>query len=263
MPLLPTDSSSPSTFAVPALDAQELVKTYRRGRRGPGIPVLRRVSLSIAQGEFVAIVGPSGSGKSTLLFCLSSLERPTSGSMRIDGEDPQRMSRSRLARFRRERIGFVFQQFALIPSLSARENTALPLRLAGREDAPARADAALAEVGLSHRAGYGPRLLSGGEQQRVAIARVLAAEPAVVFADEPTGALDAVAGDTVLRLLRSVADEGRSVVMVTHDLEAAARADRVLVLRDGVLRADLTAPSTAQIWTAMTSAAPSAQEVRS
>ncbi|MET0695364.1 MAG: ATP-binding cassette domain-containing protein, partial [Propionibacteriaceae bacterium] len=159
-----------------------------------------------------------------------------------------------LAVVRRNQVGLVYQSYNLIASLRARDNVALPARLAKRRVSDAAVEAALARVGLAERSGYKPAALSGGQQQRVAIARVLAMQPDIVFADEPTGALDTAAGDTVLQLLREAATEDRSVVMVTHDLEAAARADRVLVLRDGVIHTELVAPTSAQILDAMTAA---------
>ncbi|WP_424935547.1 MULTISPECIES: ABC transporter ATP-binding protein [Bacteria] len=251
-PLVSATASASRGADAPVLEARGLCKSFRRKRGAPEVDVLRDVSLSVGDGEFVAVVGPSGSGKSTLLYCLSSLEKPSSGSVRIAGEEVSGMSNAQRAQLRVERIGFVFQQFNLIPSLDARENVALPARLRGARDADQRADAALNAVGMTIRARHRPGTLSGGEQQRVAIARVLAAEPDIVFADEPTGALDEASGAAVLDLLGRLATDGRAVVMVTHDLEAASRADRVLVIRDGRLHADLASPTSAQIWNAMT-----------
>ncbi|OZB86965.1 MAG: ABC transporter [Microbacterium sp. 14-71-5] len=191
------------------------------------------------------MVGPSGSGKSTLLYCLAGLEHADQGEVRVHGEALTRASASRLARLRRDRIGFVFQSYNLIPSLSVRENVALPARLARR--AAPDVEGALAAVGLAEHGAQRPGQLSGGQQQRVAVARVLAAQPAVLFADEPTGALDSSAGGIVLDLLRGYAREERSVVLVTHDLDAAARADRTIVLRDGRVVAELRRPSAARI----------------
>ncbi|OOB89649.1 ABC transporter ATP-binding protein [Rathayibacter sp. VKM Ac-2630] len=238
----------------PVLVADDVRKSFGDGRRTARVEAVRGVSLTVRPGEFVAVVGASGSGKSTLLHLLSALERPTSGEVLLAGQPTRRLSAARLSRLRIDRIGFVFQQFNLIPSLSARENVALPLRLARDRDAPAKADAALASVGLSERGSHRPGVLSGGEQQRVAIARVLASEPAIVFADEPTGSLDGQASGTVLELLRTAAGGTRSVVMVTHDLDAAARADRVLVIRDGRLHVELLAPDRERIWDAMAAA---------
>ncbi|WP_433930832.1 ABC transporter ATP-binding protein [Curtobacterium flaccumfaciens] len=221
-----------------------------RSFRGPGEReafVLDDVTVSVPRGEFVTIVGPSGSGKSTLLQCLSGLDSPSSGSVHIDGTDLATLRGDALARFRRHHIGFVFQSYNLIPALTAFDNVALPLRLAsGSLDRSAVHDA-LAAVGLSHVARQRPGQLSGGQQQRVAIARTIVTAPDVVFADEPTGALDSESGARVLALLQGAATGSRSVVMVTHDLEAAARGDRVLVLRDGRLHRELVAPTAADV----------------
>ncbi|MGN7222517.1 ABC transporter ATP-binding protein [Curtobacterium flaccumfaciens] len=221
-----------------------------RSFRGPGereTIVLDDITVSVPRGEFVTIVGPSGSGKSTLLQCLSGLDSPTSGSVRIDGTDLATLRGDALARFRRVHLGFVFQSYNLIPALTAFDNVALPLRLAsGSLDRSAVHDA-LAAVGLSDVARQRPGQLSGGQQQRVAIARTIVTAPDVVFADEPTGALDSESGARVLALLQGAATGSRSVVMVTHDLEAAARGDRVLVLRDGRLHRELVAPTAADV----------------
>jgi putative ABC transport system ATP-binding protein len=221
-----------------------------RAFRGPGereAVVLDDITVSVPRGEFVTIVGPSGSGKSTLLQCLSGLDSPSSGSVHIDGTDLATLRGDALARFRRDHLGFVFQSYNLIPALTAFDNVALPLRLAsGSLDRSAVHDA-LAAVGLSDVARQRPGQLSGGQQQRVAIARTIVTAPDVVFADEPTGALDSESGARVLALLQGAATGSRSVVMVTHDLEAAARGDRVLVLRDGRLHRELVAPTAADV----------------
>ena len=221
-----------------------------RSFRGPGgraATVLDDITVSVPRGEFVTIVGPSGSGKSTLLQCLSGLDSPSSGSVHIDGTDLATLRGDALARFRRDHLGFVFQSYNLIPALTAFDNVALPLRLAsGSLDRSAVHDA-LAAVGLSDVARQRPGQLSGGQQQRVAIARTIVTAPDVVFADEPTGALDSESGARVLALLQGAATGSRSVVMVTHDLEAAARGDRVLVLRDGRLHRELVAPTAADV----------------
>lgn len=236
----------------PIVVARHLVKSYAPARRGgTETVVLAGIDVTVDPGEFVAIVGPSGSGKSTLLYCLAGLEPPTGGHVLLLGEDPAKLSRGRLARLRRGGIGFVFQSFNLIPSLSARENVALPARLSGRRVRPADVTAALAAVGLEDRGSHRPGELSGGQQQRVAIARVLAARPRVVFADEPTGALDGATGTAILGLLSQAARGGSAVVLVTHDLEAAARADRVIVLRDGAIHGELHAPTAADIFAAV------------
>jgi putative ABC transport system ATP-binding protein len=233
------------------LSVHNVTKSFPGSHGGDAVPVLRGITLSVGPGELVAVVGPSGSGKSTLLYCLSGLEPATSGTVRILGQDVAGLSRGALAKLRRDHLGFVFQSYNLIPSLSAGENISLPARLARRRISPADVEQALADVGLSDRGGYKPAALSGGQQQRVAIARVLTAQPDVVFADEPTGALDTEAGAQVLTLLRKVATAARSVVMVTHDVQAAARADRVLVLRDGVVHRELTRSSADEIFAAI------------
>ena len=233
------------------VSVRDLTKSFPGARGGDPVPVLRGITLSVGRGELVAVVGPSGSGKSTLLYCLSGLEPATSGAVRILEQDIAGLSRGALAKLRRDHVGFVFQAYNLIPSLTARENVALPARLAKREIGAADVDRALAQVGLSERAGYRPAALSGGQQQRVAIARVLAVRPDVVFADEPTGALDTEAGAQVLGLLREVAAGPRSVIMVTHDVQAAARADRVFVLRDGSVHRELTRPSADEVFAAL------------
>ena len=239
------------------LTTRRLGKVFPGRDGGPPVTVLRDVSLTVRAGEMVAIVGPSGSGKSTLLYCLSGLESPTSGEVELLGRSLPELGRRGLTRLRRGHVGFVFQAYNLLPSLTARENVALPLRLAGvrGEEAERAVDVALDAVGLTDRARHRPAALSGGQQQRVAIARVLAVRPELVFADEPTGALDTAAGRQVLDLLRAVADEGRSVVMVTHDVSAAALADRVLVLRDGAVHKELFRPSPEHVFAALATAA--------
>ncbi|WP_166983000.1 ABC transporter ATP-binding protein [Paramicrobacterium fandaimingii] len=235
----------------PLVSAQNLQKSFSAGRRQPSIPVLRGISLEVHAGEMVSVVGPSGSGKSTLLYCLSGLEPYDAGSVELLGRELSGLSRGGLAELRRDHVGFVFQSYNLIPSLSARENVALPARLARRRTAKRDVDGALAAVGLTDRARHRPSALSGGQQQRVAIARVLAMYPDIVFADEPTGSLDTATGASVLGLLRDAASGPRSVVLVTHDLEAAARADRVLVLRDGLIHAELQSPAPEQVFDAV------------
>lgn len=214
-----------------AVDARGLSRVYGHGV--DAVTALRDVDLSVARGEFVAVMGPSGSGKSTLMHLIGGLDRPDSGEVVVDGRSLGQMREDELAVFRRRRLGFVLQFFNLFPLLSAAENVAFPLLLDGRRDALGRARDALERVGLGARANHRPGELSGGEQQRVAVARALVTEPAVVLADEPTGSLDSLAGEDVLRLLRSAADTGQSVVLITHDAPAAAYADRVVRLRDG------------------------------
>jgi putative ABC transport system ATP-binding protein len=223
-------------MTTPAPLAAEVRGLRRVYGNGPdAVLALRDVDLSIAAGEFVAIMGPSGSGKSTLLHLIGGLDRPDGGEVRIDGQPLAGLDDTALAHLRRRRIGFVLQFFNLFPLLSARENVAFPLLLDGRRDALALADAALERVGLAERAAHRPAELSGGEQQRVAVARALVTEPALVLADEPTGSLDSLAGEDVLRLLRAAADDGHAVLLITHHAPAAAYADRVVRLRDGAV----------------------------
>jgi putative ABC transport system ATP-binding protein len=203
---------------------------------GQRIEVLRQVDLHIAAGESVAVAGPSGSGKTSLLLLLAGLEKPAAGHVAIGGVRLETLDRDALADLRRDRIGIVFQSFHLLPSLTALDNVALPLQIAGRADALARAREMLARVGLSARSGHHPSQLSGGEQQRVAIARALVHRPRLLLADEPTGNLDDATGAAVRDLLFALnRDTGATLVLVTHDLDFAARCDRVLRLHDGRL----------------------------
>ncbi|MGP2440959.1 ABC transporter ATP-binding protein [Streptomyces sp. JW3] len=226
-------------------DAIELRDVSRRyGAGGGGVRALDGVSLAFPTGTFTAVMGPSGSGKSTLLHCAAGLDRPTSGSIRLGGTEPTELtalSERRLTLLRRARIGFVFQAFNLLPALTAEQNVALPLRLAGRRPRRAEVREALRRVGLADRARHRPPQLSGGQQQRVAIARALITRPEVLFGDEPTGALDTVTGRQVLSLLREMVDaDRRTLVMVTHDPVAAGYADRVVFLVDGRVHGELT-----------------------
>ena len=199
---------------------------------------MRNVSFQVEPGETVAIVGPSGSGKTTLLGLLAGLDRPTSGTVRLDGTDMGVLSEDDRARLRRERIGFVFQSFQLIPTLTARENVEVPLELRG-EGSGDRADDLLARVGLGGRGYHFPAQLSGGEQQRVAIARAFVHRPSILFADEPTGDLDAATGGRIIELLTELNRElGTTLVLVTHDMDLAARTRRVIRLADGVVVSD-------------------------
>ncbi|GGL04095.1 ABC transporter ATP-binding protein [Mangrovihabitans endophyticus] len=225
-----------------AVELRAATRTYSVGRRA--VTALAGVDLTAAAAEFVAVMGPSGSGKSTLLHCAAGLDRLTSGEVVIDGVRLAGLSQRRLTVLRRDRVGFVFQAFNLLPALTAAQNVALPRLLARRRVVPAEVTAALDEVGLADRAGHRPAELSGGEQQRVAIARALFTRPAVLFADEPTGALDAASGREVLALLRAAVNRrARTVVMVTHDPFAAAHADRVVWLGDGRIVDALSGPA--------------------
>jgi len=213
--------------------------TRRYGEGEAAVDALRGVSVEFPAGGFTAIMGPSGSGKSTLMHILAGLDRPTSGSVVVDGVELGGLDDRRLTDLRRDRIGFVFQAFNLLPVLNARENILLPLRIAGREPDPAWLDTLIDAVGLRDRLTHRPAELSGGQQQRVAIARALASRPAVVFADEPTGNLDSAASDEVLGLLRRSVDEfSQTVIMVTHEPHAAGFADRVVEMADGRIVAD-------------------------
>jgi putative ABC transport system ATP-binding protein len=214
------------------IELREVSKTVTSGTQP--LTILHPLTLRIPRGEFVAIVGPSGSGKSTLLGLIAGLDAPTSGQVIIDGVDITRLDEDTLARLRGEKIGFVFQFFHLIPSLTAHENVAVPMEIAGAMDARERTTALLAEVGLQDRGHHYPSQLSGGEQQRVALARALANDPPIVLADEPTGNLDSNNGRHIMDLLRTIhTKRGSTVVLVTHDAELAAMANARLVLRDG------------------------------
>jgi putative ABC transport system ATP-binding protein len=206
------------------------------GRGAARVHILRDIDVNIGRGEAVSLLGPSGSGKSTLLMVMTGLERPDSGSVMVAGEQLQDLDEDRLARFRGRTIGIVFQAFHLIPTMTALENVAVPLELAGARDAIERARHELAAVGLAERLHHYPTELSGGEQQRVAVARALAPNPAIVVADEPTGNLDEATGSEVIELLfRGHSERGTTLVLVTHDTALAARCDRVLAMRSGRL----------------------------
>jgi len=210
----------------------DLRRTYGEGETA--VHALSGVTLSFPAAQFTAIMGPSGSGKSTLMHLLAGLDTPTSGSVRIEEHELSGLDDAALTRLRRDRLGFVFQAFNLVPVLTARENIALPLSLAGRKPDTEWLERLIDTVGLRDRLTHRPAELSGGQQQRVAVARALVHRPAVLFADEPTGNLDSHASEEVLGLLRQAVDEfGQTVIMVTHDAQAAAVADRIVVLRDG------------------------------
>ncbi|MEU2248719.1 ABC transporter ATP-binding protein [Streptomyces sp. NPDC019224] len=227
----------------PAIALAHVAKTYAGGVRA-----LDDVSLTVEHGTFLAVMGPSGSGKSTLMHCAAGLDFPTSGSIRIDGQEIAQLNETRRTELRRERVGFVFQAYNLIPSLSIEDNITLPLRLAGRRPDRDWLRTLTERVGLTDRLAHRPAELSGGQQQRAAVVRALAAQPAVVFADEPTGALDLRSAQQVLDLLRALVDElHQTVVMVTHDPAAAAHAHRALVMADGRVVEALDRPSASRL----------------
>ncbi|WKN48810.1 ABC transporter ATP-binding protein [Nocardioides sp. Arc9.136] len=230
-----------------ALAASARGLTRVHGRGDAAVHALRGVDLDLPAGRFTAVMGPSGSGKSTLMHCLAGLDAPTSGTVEVAGRALEALDDTALTLFRRDHVGFVFQAFNLLPMLTAGQNIALPLELAGRRltgAARERHDLVVDVLGLHDRLGHRPAELSGGQQQRVAIARALVTEPAIVFADEPTGNLDSAASAEVLDFLRrSVRELGQTVVVVTHELDAAAYADDVVVIADGAIRAHLVEPS--------------------
>jgi putative ABC transport system ATP-binding protein len=225
------------------IEARSLVKTYRMGDQV--VQALNDVSLDIGEGEFVAIMGASGSGKSTLMNILGCLDRPTSGTLRLAGEEVESLDGDALASIRNRRIGFVFQQFNLLPRTSALDNVELPMVYAGIKPAErrTRALAALQRVGLGERAAHTPAELSGGQQQRVAIARALVNQPALILADEPTGALDTQTSEDIMRLLAALNAQGMTIVMVTHEADIALWARRRIVFRDGHIVEDRLQPS--------------------
>jgi putative ABC transport system ATP-binding protein len=230
----------------PIVSANDVSRTFGEG--DAAVRALDGVSVDFPEGAFTAIMGPSGSGKSTLMHILAGLDRPTTGTVTIDGVDLSGLDDGKLTELRRDKVGFVFQFFNLLPVLSAEENILLPLSLAGRDPDRERFDRLVDAVGLRDRLTHRPSELSGGQQQRVAIARALVAAPAVVFADEPTGNLDSNSSEEILQLMRRAADEfGQTIVMVTHDANAAATADRVLVLVDGRIVEDARPSSPDQV----------------
>ncbi|WP_329488697.1 ABC transporter ATP-binding protein [Kitasatospora sp. NBC_01246] len=229
-----------------AITLEAVSKVYGKGRSA--VAALREVTVRLPKGGFTAVMGPSGSGKSTFLHCAAGLDRPSSGTVRLGDTDLSRLSETKLTELRRERAGFVFQSFNLVPSLTVEQNITLPLRLAGRRADAARLSALVGRVGLRERTGHRPGQLSGGQQQRVAIARALISDPEVLFADEPTGALDTMTAREVLTLLRQTVEElGQTIVMVTHDPVAASYADEVLFLADGRVADTMSAPTAAKV----------------
>ena len=232
----------PPTSAAPAARVRHLTKTYGSG--DALVRALDDVTLDLASGEFTAVMGPSGSGKSTLMHCCAALDTADSGSVHIGDQELTTLNDKALTRLRRDQIGFVFQSFNLVPTLTAEENILLPLAIAGRKADQAWFDSVIATVELGDRLDHKPNQLSGGQQQRVAVARALVSRPRIVFADEPTGNLDSHSGAEVLQLLRSsVDDHAQTIVMVTHDPVAAAYTDRVVFLADGRVVDEMRDPS--------------------
>ncbi len=243
-----TDLSAPATGA--AASARDLVKIY--GKDETEVRALDGVTIDLYAGEFTAVMGPSGSGKSTLMHCLAALDTPTSGEALVGGTPLGGLKDKQLTALRREQIGFVFQAYNLVPTLTAEENITLPLSLAGRKPDPAWFDQVVDAVGLRDRLSHRPSELSGGQQQRAACARALVSQPSIVFADEPTGNLDSTSGAEVLRFLRRSVDEfGQTIVMVTHDPVAASYTDRVVFLADGKIVEELRNPDRESILDAM------------
>jgi putative ABC transport system ATP-binding protein len=234
-----------------AVQLTEVSKVYGRG--AAAVTALDKVSIGLARGSFTAVMGPSGSGKSTFLHCAAGLDRPTSGTVRLGEVDLSKLKEAALTELRRERVGFVFQAYNLLPALNVEQNITLPLRLAGKTAEAGWLRQVVGNVGLADRLTHLPSELSGGQQQRVAIARALVTRPEVMFADEPTGALDTRTGRQVLTLLRNVVDHfGQTVLMVTHDPVAASFADRVVFLADGRLADSLERPNPAAVAERMT-----------
>ncbi len=231
---LPSDAGEMTVSEDAIIHVKDLRKTFRAGE--VDIPVLRGLNLSVKRGEFLAVVGPSGSGKSTLFHILGGLAPPTSGEVWIDGADLRSMSENERTELRQRKVGFVFQKYNLLPTLTARDNIAMAQSLAGVTQRPENFAETLRLLGIGHRLDHKPRALSGGEQQRVAIARALVNRPAILLADEPTGNLDSENSEAVLNIIRDLnRGSGQTILMITHNLEAAAFADRVVTMRDGII----------------------------
>lgn len=245
------NTAHPTQNAPPVLiEAVDVTKSYRAGSRE--VEILHGISLSVRAGEMCAVMGASGSGKSTLLYTLAGLEQPTTGTVSLLGRPTAEMSRSQSAKLRRTDVGFVFQSYNLLPTLTAFENVALPYRLRGEKPPADRIESTLETVGLGALANARPVVMSGGEQQRVALARVIAQRPRIVFADEPTGALDTQSGAIVLGELRAIAHQtDQCVLTVTHDPVVAAECDRVLFLRDGYLVHEMVRPEVTTVATVL------------
>ena len=238
----PTTTTSPTRADAHAARAENVSKSYGSG--DAAVYALDNVSVGLSAGEFTAIMGPSGSGKSTLLHVLAGLDRPTSGEIYVGDTEITKLKDKALTLLRRDQIGFIFQSFNLLPTLTAAENIVLPIRIAGRKPDDFWVQSIVETVGLTERLNHKPSQLSGGQQQRVAAARALASRPQIVFADEPTGALDSRSGAELLGFLRTAVKElGQTVVMVTHDASAAAYADRVLFLADGKIVDEMANPT--------------------
>ena len=241
---------APNLVKAPAVAASAVTRRYGDGESA--VDALRGVTLEVPAGQFTAVMGPSGSGKSTLMHLLAGLDTPSSGTVGIGGEDITAMNDKQLTKLRRKHIGFVFQQFNLLPTLTAEENILLPLSIAGRKADKTDLEALIARVGLQERRDHRPSELSGGQQQRVAIARALISRPTIMFADEPTGNLDSASGAEILALLREAVElDGQTTLMVTHDPRAAAAADRVVFIADGRIVADLAEPTEADLLAAV------------
>jgi len=241
---------APTQVKAPAVAATAVTRRYGDGESA--VDALRGVTLEVPSGQFTAVMGPSGSGKSTLMHLLAGLDTPSAGTVEIGGEDITKMNDKQLTKLRRKHIGFVFQSFNLLPTLTAEENILLPLSISGRKPDKADLEGLINRVGLHDRRDHRPSQMSGGQQQRVAIARALVPGPTVLFADEPTGNLDSASGAEILALLREAVElDGQTTLMVTHDPRAAAAADRVVFIADGRIVADLAEPTEADILVAV------------